>query len=140
MECLCWPVLTHFWLIYNWAQYRVQHLVRRSSLCSPSLLVHIFQSIWIFSRLFPLDSKRCCFFFFVFLWIQKQNQVLLFWKAFSKTGATRRGVLLIEHAPMHNYYMSKTATGMDRTLHTDLWKSETSRDIRKSILMSLEHL
>ena len=56
LECLCCLVLTHFWLIYNWAQYRVQHLVRRSSLCSPSLLVHIFQSIWIFPWISPFDN------------------------------------------------------------------------------------
>ena len=27
---------------------------------------------------------------------------------------------------------SRTATGMDGTIHTDLWKSETSREIKKS--------
>ena len=35
---------------------------------------------------------------------------------------------------------SRTATGMVGTLHTDLWKSETSREIKKIILASFEHL
>ena len=35
---------------------------------------------------------------------------------------------------------SRTATDMDGTLHTDLWKSETSREIKKIILASFEHL
>ena len=29
---------------------------------------------------------------------------------------------------------------MDGTLHTDLWKSETNQDIKKTILISCEHL
>ena len=44
-------------------------------------------------------------------------------KSFSPVGCTKYRISL------HN---ARTATGMDGTLHTDFWKSETSRDIKKS--------
>ena len=37
-------------------------------------------------------------------------------------------------------YYSRTATEMDGTLHTDFRKSETSRDIKKKILISFEYV
>ena len=38
------------------------------------------------------------------------------------------------------YDEARTVTDMDGTLHTDLGKSETSREIKKIILVSFEHL
>ena len=44
------------------------------------------------------------------------------------------------HACSVLLYWPRTATDMDGTLHTDLWKPETSREIKKIILASFEHL